>query len=77
MIIKTYIWLQLNTLYQKEINILDAGITGDYTPVSGGGVTHLIYDLTDQNVRIYVNSKYLHNNLYLSENELINYISLF
>ncbi len=43
--------------------------------VSGGVEATLTYDLTQSDIRVYINNKYFNKNLYLDHNELINYLN--
>ena len=66
---------ELNTLRNKEIEFDSEHINGKTVNIDRGGVTTLSYDLTDQDVRMYVNSKYFNYNMYETTSGLKTYLA--
>lgn len=69
------VYVALNTINKTESKRFTHGVKTTFVNIDRGGVLTVSYDLTDQNVRMYVNDKYFHNNIYLKENELTEYFT--
>ena len=65
----------LNTISNTEGKRFPSGVQTTFVNIERRGELTVKYDLTDQNVRIYVNDKYFHNNIYLNKNELRDYLN--
>ena len=69
------VYVALNTIQNTERKRFSSGVQTTFVNIERGGELTVSYDLTDQNVRMYVNDKYFHNNIYSKESELINYFT--
>lgn len=68
------VYVALNTIQNTERKRFTDGLKTTFENKERGGELTLTYDLTDQNVRMYVNDKYFHNNIYLNKKELLDYL---
>lgn len=64
----------LKSIITKEQKKFTQGYTSSYESTKEGGNVSMTYDLSETNVRLYVNSEYFHNNMYLKTNELSAYL---
>ena len=61
-------------MLKNERNKYKEGLVGKFETTKEGGNLLLTYDLSVTNVRLNVNSIYLHNNLYLKPIQLAEYL---
>lgn len=65
----------MKTILNTEKKYFTNGFTGKFETTKEGGNVDMIYDLSDQLVRLYVNNKYYHNNMYLNKTDLAKYMT--
>ena len=66
---------ELNTIYSKEVEFDSEHIKSKYEDIEKGGITTVTYNLTDQDVRMYVNSKFFNYNMYQPTTGLKQYLT--
>ena len=64
----------LKAILKTEREKFSTGVTGKFETTKEGGNTTITYDLTDSSIRMYVNSYYYHNNMYLNTDDLSEYM---
>ena len=65
---------ELRSIGNSELKLFSSGVKTTFDYIERGGVSTITYDLTQQNVRLYVNGKYFHNNIYLTGKEFNDYM---
>ena len=72
---KDKIVTELRSINKLEEKLFSTGVKTTFDTLERGGVSTLSYDLTIQNIRLYANSKYFHNNIYLKDSEYKDYMA--